>query len=644
MGASGAGKTLLLDVLAGQAPYSCDVRGSIKLEGTPLTKELVREHVAFVQQFDVLLPTATVREAVTTCALLRLPLAMPRADKAARVESILAQLDLLGCGDKLIGEPDGGRDRLSGGQRRRTSLACELVSLPRLILLDEPLSGLDSHMALSVVQGLSRLAQHGCIVLLSVHQASSMLERHFHQVMLLAQGRLVVAGSFDQALQCFEVAGYSRPLHASPADFLVTCVKTAGDAELAALHNTYCALQAGWEAAGGGQASPPKHGSKESYGSLGSLGGSRGGTPTNTCACVADGGGCAACHAACAGHRPTGSSASASASASLKDSVSEQSGTDVESGTSSPELPATPELRVAAAPPTRRTAAAAAAAQLFMLQTWVLLVRHWRSTTRRRTALALDVAQKLFSAVFLGLIYFQVSDSLYQGTLDRMAALCLAAITIPVQRLFGAAMRVSAELPLLRAEQKTASYPVSAWVLARVLAELPFAFLNNLGAAVVGYFMIGMQPSRFFVFFLAFHLLFQASDAFGQLLRAVMPDMRSAQSVVEVSVMLLFVTTGFMIYRLPPYMAWLQWVSYAAYGYHAMVINEFTGLVLIRPSGTPVTLLTPQSADVQTLIGDRGLKPPVGVAASCAMMAGQALLGYALLGAVLAIKARLRRL
>ena len=44
-------------------------------------------------------------------------------------------------------------------------------------------------------------------------------------------------------------------------------------------------------------------------------------------------------------------------------------------------------------------------------------------------------------------------------------------------------MRVSAELPLLRAEQKTASYPVSAWVLARVLAELPFAFLNNLGAA-----------------------------------------------------------------------------------------------------------------------------------------------------------------
>ena len=49
-------------------------------------------------------------------------------------------------------------------------------------------------------------------------------------------------------------------------------------------------------------------------------------------------------------------------------------------------------------------------------------------------------------------------------------------------------------------------------------------------------------------------------------------------------------------------------------------------------------------APAQTLIGDRGLKPPVGVAASCAMMAGQALLGYALLGAVLAIKARLRRL
>lgn len=218
----------------------------------------------------------------------------------------------------------------------------------------------------------------------------------------------------------------SRPLHASPADFLVTCVKTAGDAELAALHNTYCALQAGWEAAGGGQASPPKHGSKESYGSLGSLGGSRGGTPTNTCACVADGGGCAACHAACAGHRPTGSSASASASASLKDSVSEQSGTDVESGTSSPELPATPELRVAAAPPTRRTAAAAAAAQLFMLQTWVLLVRHWRSTTRRRTALALDVAQKLFSAVFLGEEGMRLLSAGCQAVVDRLSGFCPA--------------------------------------------------------------------------------------------------------------------------------------------------------------------------------------------------------------------------
>lgn len=254
VGPSGAGKSLLLDVLAGQPPVGCAVGGSIQLDGTPLSPAVMQERACLVLQNDVLLATATVREMVTHSALLRLPADMPREAKLERVEAILQELDLAGCADSLIGDSERGRQRLSGGQRRRTTLAIELVRLPCLLLLDEPLSGLDSEMALSVIQGLSHLTAQGRIVLLSVHQASPTLERKFQQLLVMASGRLVCAGTHSQALECIEQAGLSCPAYESPVDFLVAAVKVPEQQD--ALVAAFEGLRDGWGVEGCNSGTP----------------------------------------------------------------------------------------------------------------------------------------------------------------------------------------------------------------------------------------------------------------------------------------------------------------------------------------------------------------------------------------------------
>ncbi len=95
-------------------------------------------------QRDLLYPSATVRECLTTSALLRLPMDMSSEEKRERVEEVLKDLELDGCADTLIGDELIGIKGVSGGQKRRVSLGIELVKDPAIIFADEPTSGLVS--------------------------------------------------------------------------------------------------------------------------------------------------------------------------------------------------------------------------------------------------------------------------------------------------------------------------------------------------------------------------------------------------------------------------------------------------------------------------------------------------------------------
>ena len=121
----------------------------------------------------------------------------------------------------MIGRPDQGQKGISGGQRKRLSLASEVLTNPSIMFCDEPTSGLDSFMAASVVDILRKLARQGRNVICTIHQPSSQIVEMFDKVLLLAEGRTAFLGEVSAANQFLETCGFPCPSHYNPADHWV---------------------------------------------------------------------------------------------------------------------------------------------------------------------------------------------------------------------------------------------------------------------------------------------------------------------------------------------------------------------------------------------------------------------------------------
>lgn len=138
MGASGAGKSTLLDILARKSKRG-NVGGLTLVNGRRVKDEEFKGVTGFVDQEDTLMSTLTVYETVLYSALLRLPREMSFEAKKFRTLETLNELGILAIKDSRIG--DSGRRSISGGEKRRVSIACELVTSPSILFLDEPTSG-----------------------------------------------------------------------------------------------------------------------------------------------------------------------------------------------------------------------------------------------------------------------------------------------------------------------------------------------------------------------------------------------------------------------------------------------------------------------------------------------------------------------
>jgi ABC-type lipoprotein export system ATPase subunit len=149
MGASGAGKTTFLDLLARKNKRGI-VQGDFYVNGEKLDDADFKSMIGFVDQEDTMLPTLTVHETILTSALLRLPRDMSRAAKEQRVMEVEKQLGIHHIKDQLIGSEEGSGRGISGGEKRRVGIACELVTSPSILFLDEPTSGLDAFNAFNV--------------------------------------------------------------------------------------------------------------------------------------------------------------------------------------------------------------------------------------------------------------------------------------------------------------------------------------------------------------------------------------------------------------------------------------------------------------------------------------------------------------
>ena len=232
LGPSGAGKTTLVDILAGRNK-SGDINGLITLLGTGREDSIAssRKVIAYVDQDDALPPYSTVIEALRTSADLSLPENVATEEKAATVSRVIELLGLAHVANRLIG--DQSRRGISGGERRRVSIGCALVARPRILIADEPLSGLDAFSANRVITVFRNLARGpsdsaATTVMLTIHQPSSEIFHMFDRVALVAGGRLLYMDPPSKALQWCHHLGDPCPPGYNVADHMLRIAYMGG--------------------------------------------------------------------------------------------------------------------------------------------------------------------------------------------------------------------------------------------------------------------------------------------------------------------------------------------------------------------------------------------------------------------------------
>ncbi|XP_067624910.1 ATP-binding cassette sub-family G member 1 [Eurosta solidaginis] len=213
MGPSGAGKSSLMNILTGLTKNG--VSGNVNFGDSP-TKS--RKLCCYIMQDDHFHSWFTVEETMLLAAQLKISNdSMNMKEKKMLIEYLLdtlklSQTKLTRCGN------------LSGGQKKRLSIALELIDNPAVLFLDEPTTGLDSSASFDTIQLLQTLSNEGRTIVCTIHQPSSPIYNLFNQIYVLSKGCCTYQGTPQNTIEFLKTVGLDCPTYHNPADFLMECV------------------------------------------------------------------------------------------------------------------------------------------------------------------------------------------------------------------------------------------------------------------------------------------------------------------------------------------------------------------------------------------------------------------------------------
>ncbi|CAL5352755.1 unnamed protein product [Camellia sinensis] len=232
MGPAKSGKSTLLRALAGRLHDSDKMYGEVFVSGEK--SRLPYGSYGFVDRETTLIGSLTVREFLYYSALLQLPGFF--CQKKSVVEDAILAMSLGDYANKLIG----GHCYMKGlpnGERRRVSIARELVMRPHILFIDEPLYHLDSVSALLMMVTLKKLASTGCTLIFTINQSSTEVFGLFDRICLLSNGNTLFFGETLACLQHFANAGFPCPIMQSPSDHFLRAINTDFDRIIAMCKN-----------------------------------------------------------------------------------------------------------------------------------------------------------------------------------------------------------------------------------------------------------------------------------------------------------------------------------------------------------------------------------------------------------------------
>jgi ABC-type multidrug transport system ATPase subunit/ABC-type multidrug transport system permease subunit len=474
---------------------------------------------------------------------------MPKQEKLARVDEVIKELGLTGCQHTLVGDETLNMKGISGGQRRRLSVGIELIKDPPCLYCDEPTSGLDSESAAGMMTILKSLAENSKrTVIVTIHQPNSQITAGFQDFLLLAGGRVVYTGQWSDAVTTFADRGYQCPPYMNPTDYFLSVLADDGTAaKLADVEQERLLMSIGGGGGGGGGVEVVVDKGEHVVSNKSSNGGME--TTTTTTA-------------------------------------AEQLTTSLTTLTSSRQLRGLAKASSKAGAP-------------FLYQVWVLSHRMLKMWIRNPIMLISEASQYIFMALFVGLMYFQLNNSVETGVSDRAASMWFAMAVLSFTPSYTAATLWDKDRVLVRKEAGQGMYSVHSWFWAKTATTVPMEIIQTTLFVVISFFMVGyaMTVSNFFVF-LAAYIMFQiTSESIG--LMCGMATSTATYAILVLTFVLLFLLSfsGFLVSDVPVYFAWIGKISYLTYAYAAVVIHDFDETDFVTSNGEVIPgseLIPPQ--------------------------------------------------
>ncbi|TMX00544.1 hypothetical protein EJD97_000623 [Solanum chilense] len=236
VGSSGAGKTTLMDCLAGRKT-SGHIEGDIRISGYPKIQETFARISGYVEQNDIHSPQVTVFESLWFSSYLRLPKEVNEKQRQEFVEEVMELVELDSLRHALVGLP--GRSGLSTEQRKRLTIAVELVANPSIVFMDEPTSGLDARAAAIVMRTVRNTVDTGRTVVCTIHQPSIEIFEAFDELLLMKRGgQVIYGGKLGEKSQI--MINYFQSIHGippipsgyNPATWMLEISTSAAEAKL----------------------------------------------------------------------------------------------------------------------------------------------------------------------------------------------------------------------------------------------------------------------------------------------------------------------------------------------------------------------------------------------------------------------------
>ncbi|KAF0898282.1 hypothetical protein E2562_007136 [Oryza meyeriana var. granulata] len=212
MGITGAGKTIMLDVLAGRKTGGY-IEGTVTIAGYPKKQETFTRVSGYCEQTDIHSANLTIYESLQYAAWLRLPSHVKSYERDMFIKEVMDLVELTGLMDAMVGFP--GATGLSAEQRKRLTIAVELLAGPSIIFMDEPTTGLDARAAAIVMRTVRRTVDTGRTVVCTIHQPSIEIFESFDELLLMKRGgQLIYSGSLGPL--CSNVINYFEAIPGVP--------------------------------------------------------------------------------------------------------------------------------------------------------------------------------------------------------------------------------------------------------------------------------------------------------------------------------------------------------------------------------------------------------------------------------------------